>query len=196
MQGLAGEAGEVERDVELLERGLDVRPQPHRAIGLGADERATPLPTDDQAIVAKDAERGLDGLAGYAVALGEVVLRRQALAESGPAKAPRRTLRRNETNRDAVLARHHRDVEQAVVGVPGTIAPRSTIATRREPAQRHPTRQIAGFDVGDRAAPKVPSQVSHRDRAVPRAHRNVGSGGRPQAKMVGRAGLEPATEGL
>ena len=73
VQGLAGEAGEVDRDVWLLEGALDVRAQADRSLGALADEHAAALPADDEALVAQDAERLLDGLAGDAVALGQLV---------------------------------------------------------------------------------------------------------------------------
>jgi len=49
-----GDAGEVDRDMGAVEPGLDVRPQPDRAFGLGAHVGAAALPADDQPVVAQD----------------------------------------------------------------------------------------------------------------------------------------------
>jgi hypothetical protein len=70
MEGLAGEAGEVDRDVRALERGFDVWAEADGLLGAGANEGAGSLARDDQPFVAEDAQRGLDGFAGDAVAVG------------------------------------------------------------------------------------------------------------------------------
>ena len=70
VQGLAGEPGEVDRHLGLLERALDVRAQGDCPGCALADEDPAALPGDDQALIAQQADGLLDRHAGNAVTLG------------------------------------------------------------------------------------------------------------------------------
>jgi hypothetical protein len=75
VEGLAGEAGEVDGDLGALEGSLDVGSQADGSLAASSDKDAASLAGDDEALVAQDAERLLHGHAGHAVALGEFVAR-------------------------------------------------------------------------------------------------------------------------
>jgi hypothetical protein len=53
VQGLAGEAGEVDRDLWLLECSLDVWPEADGSLAASSDEDAAALAGDDEALVAQ-----------------------------------------------------------------------------------------------------------------------------------------------
>lgn len=75
VQGLAGEAGEVDRNVLGLEGAFDVRAQADRAFGALADEDPAPLAGHDQAFFAQLAQRVLHRHGGDVVGLGQLVAR-------------------------------------------------------------------------------------------------------------------------
>src|SRR5262249_55947628 len=77
---LGGEAEEVDGDVRMLEGALHDRAQADRPGGAFAHEHAAALAGDDEAFFATEADPGLDGQAGDAVALGELVAGRELLS--------------------------------------------------------------------------------------------------------------------
>ena len=95
VQGLAGEAGEVDRDVLGLERTLDVRAEADWAFGALADEDAAALSGDDQAFFAQLAQGVLHGHRRDVVRLRQLlpgrqlVARRELLGQDGSTKSVR-----------------------------------------------------------------------------------------------------------